>query len=243
MRADADDAELAEADVAAPAGEDHERHADHRPHDRRSAASSWLLGAQPVGTKTNASATTSEDDAPSPSAPRAGRRSSSGIGLTHAGGRPRRRAASPAPGDSLPRWSSRAPRITTRNDDVWNDGVPALFQRTTCSMMPRPMPAPNASGQRLHAGDDRGGQARAAARSGPLAPRRASTPANGALSMKVSAASAAGDHPHDRRQPPDRDAEQQGAVDVLGRGPHGRCRRRSEQEPGQPGDDRRARPA
>ena len=48
---------------------------------------------------------------------------------------------------------------------------------------------------------------------------------------------AAGHHPHDGGEPTDRDAEQQGAVGVLGGRPHRDADVGAEEEPGQPGQD------
>ena len=82
------------------------------------------------------------------------------------------------------------------------------------------MPAPNAIGQRLHAGDHRGRQGGQQHRR-PVGERRASTPGERRLEHEREGRQTAGDHPHDRREPADRDAEQQGPVGVLGRRPHG----------------------
>ena len=105
-------------------------------------------------------------------------------------------------------------------------------------MIPRPMPAANAIGQRLHAGHDGGGQRREQHQRARW--RRAGRDAGERrLEHEGEGGQAAGDHPHDGGEPPDRDAEQQGPVGVLGRGPHGDAGVGREQEPGQAGEDER----
>ena len=82
---------------------------------------------------------------------------------------------------------------------------------------PRPRPAPGGAG------------------TGP-ATAGATEPWNGACRRNVSVGQAP-DYPHHRRQPADRDAEEPGPVDVLGRGPHGHAGIGAQEEPGQGHDD------
>ena len=146
----------------------------------------------------------------------------------------------PTPGpDSLPRCSKQR---TEDHDEVHDvrrtTASPVLFHRTICSMMPSPMPAPNATGS------DSMRATTAAASTGQQHGRTVGdapgfTPANGALRMYVNVASPPAISPHDRRQAPHGDAEQQGAVRVLRRGADGDARVGPQQEPGQAGDHER----
>jgi hypothetical protein len=72
--------------------------------------------------------------------------------------------------------------MTTRNTTFWKDGVPLEFQRTTCSMIPRPTPAAKAVGR----DSMRATTAAASPGSstvGPLAATPGAMPVKGALRM------------------------------------------------------------
>ena len=81
----------------------------------------------------------------------------------------------------------------------------------------------------------------AAARAGRMsagpAPAAMVMPADGALSMLVSAGQHAGDHPDQGRKPAHRDAEQAGPVRVVGHRAHGDAGVGAQQEPAQRDQD------
>ncbi len=65
------------------------------------------------------------------------------------------------------------------------------------------------------------------------APAAMVMPADGALRMLVSAGQHAGDHPHQGREPPHRDAQQPGPVRVVGHRAHGDAGVGAQEEPAQ----------
>ena len=132
--------------------------------------------------------------------------------------------------------------MTTRKTTLSKVGAAAGVPAHDHSTMPRPMPAAKAIGSdsmRATTAAARRGQEHG----GALAGDAGRDAGERRLEDEGERGQAAGDRPHDRRQPADRDAEQQGPVGVLGRGPHGDAGVGAQQEPGEPGDDERARRA
>ena len=232
--ADTGDGELAEADVAAPAGEQHQRHPDHRPHDGD--GGEQLVRRTPgVGHDHEQEA---DDGAAAPHLTylTSGRwRSSRGTGLTMPS-EVKLALSEFMARDSDARCRSRAMRITARKNMVVIDGVPRAVPADELVEHAEADAGEERHGQRLEPGDDGRGQRRQQhGRSGRHDARRDARRRR--LQHVGEGGEAAGDHPDDAAELVDGDAEQQGAVLVLGRGADGDAGVGLEQEPGQAGDD------
>ena len=226
----ADDGELAQADVATPAGQDDQRDA-HHPPDQAEGQDGVGARARHEGGRRRRRRR--------PTATRAARtqrtsgswRSSVGMGRATATS-DQDVCASVTPAHLLPPGQE-AEEDHERKTRSTAEGT-SEFHSTSCSSTPSAAPARKATGSdsmRASTAAARAGSSRV----GPARPSGGRT-REGRLEDEGQGGEAPGHRPHQGGKAPDGDAEEAGPVVVLGRRPHGHAGVGPVQEPGQDGD-------